>query len=67
MIRPSPLLDDFLKAQSRRKPDHAKNLRIASALLKEAWTLGVFPLADRLEGIELDIEYARVIHVRRPT
>jgi hypothetical protein len=66
MIRRSSLFDEFEESQTRRKVDHARNLRIASALLEEAWAMGVFPLKDPLEGIEVDIKYARVIRVRRP-
>lgn len=67
MIRRSALLDAFEREQDRRKSDHRANLRIANALLKEAWALGVFPLKDPLEGIEIDIEYARVVRVRNST
>ena len=65
MLRRSPLLDEFEESQARRKCDHARNLRIASALLEEAWAMGIFPLKDPLEGIEVDIKYARAIRVRR--
>lgn len=67
MIRRNPLLDEFERAQERRKPDHARNLQIVNGLLEEAWTLGVFPLKNPLEGIEVDIEYARALRcVRKP-
>ena len=68
MIRRSPLHDEFERAQERRPPNHARNLRIADGLLEEAWALGVFPLENPLEGIEVDIEFARALRrVQKPT
>jgi len=39
-----------------------ESLRIYEAMWKEAVALGVLPLADPLEGIEADIELARVLN-----
>ncbi len=36
--------------------------KILNALLQEAWTLGVFPPKDPLEGIEVKIKVARIIN-----
>jgi hypothetical protein len=50
---------DFLK---REKADYYKNLAILEGLWQEAVTLGVFPPADPLEGIEVDLKIAKVIN-----
>jgi hypothetical protein len=40
-------------------------LRIFEALYEEAKQLGVFPLKDPLEGIEVDIRLARALNARK--
>ncbi len=45
-------------------PDYYTNLKIVEALFQEATTLGIFPLSNPLDGIEVDIHYAKVINVR---
>ena len=46
--------------------DYQKNLIIFEALFLEAKSIGVFPLKNPLEGIEVDINLARVLnHVPR--
>lgn len=48
------------RAQIRATPIHiAQNYRIVESLLHEARVLGVFPPADLLEGIEVDLRWAR--------
>ncbi len=49
---------------SQAAPDVLRNLRLLDALYHEARTLGVFPLKDPLDGIEVDIRLARALHVR---
>lgn len=44
-------------------PDYYRNLRIVEALLAEARALGVLPLRDPLDGIEVDIRVAEVMRV----
>jgi len=44
------------------KLDTLKKFRIVEALYKEAVALGVFPLKDSLEGLEVDIRIAKVIN-----
>jgi len=39
-----------------------KKFKIVEALYKEALDLGIFPLKDSLEGIEVDIRIAKVIN-----
>jgi hypothetical protein len=45
-----------------RKADYWENLRIVEALYREAVLLGVFPLKEPLEGLQVDIGMARVIN-----
>jgi hypothetical protein len=60
------LLGAFEKEQIQNsKPDFFKNLRIFEALYEEAKQLGVFPLKDPLEGIEVDIRLAKVLNARK--
>ncbi len=66
MIRRTPLLEDFENEQIRKAPpDYFKNLKIFEALYQEAVNLGVFPLKDPLEGIDVDIRLARALNVRK--
>ena len=44
------------------KLDVKKKFKIVEALYKEAVALGVFPLKDSLEGLEVDIRIAKVIN-----
>jgi len=44
------------------KLDIKKKFKIVEALYEEAVTLGVFPLKDSLEGLEVDIWFAKVIN-----
>jgi len=65
MIKMNSLMEAFEKEQARKsKPDFFKNLRIFEALFEEAKQLGVFPLKDPLEGIDVDIRLAQVLNVR---
>ena len=68
MIKRSNLLDAFEKEQIRQnKADYRENMRIFEALYREAQALGIFPLDDPLEGIEVDIWLARALNVRTPS
>jgi hypothetical protein len=44
------------------KPDYKKNLKIFEELLKEATCLKVFPPANPLEGIEVDIRITKILN-----
>jgi hypothetical protein len=67
MIRNAKLLEKFERDQIRKsKPDYFQNLRIFESLYEEAMHLGIFPLNDPLEGIEVDINLARALNVQRP-
>jgi hypothetical protein len=45
-------------------PDVAANRRVFEAMYRYAVGLGVFPLRDPLEGIEVDVRLAKALHVR---
>ena len=65
MIRRRDLVEAFERELAQRESvDPARNLRIFEALYHEACLLGVFPLRDPLDGIEVDIRLARAINVR---
>lgn len=49
--------------QRSRAPDCAEAARMVELLYEEARSLGVFPLRDPLEGIEVDIRLARALNV----
>ena len=64
MLRKEPLVEAFEKEQIQRmKPDYFRNLKIFEALYEEGKRLGVLPLEDPLEGIDVDIYLAMVLNV----
>jgi hypothetical protein len=66
VIRRTPLLDEFERDQLRRPPsDPETNRRIYAELFERARSLGVFPLADPLEGIDVDIRLAKALNAPR--
>jgi hypothetical protein len=50
---------DFLK---KEKVDIVRSFRMVEALYKEAVTLGVIPLKNPLDGIEVEIKIAKVVN-----
>ena len=50
---------DFLR---KEKVDIVRNFHIVEALYKEAVTLGVIPLKNPLDGIEVDLKIAKVVN-----
>jgi LmbE family N-acetylglucosaminyl deacetylase len=67
MIRNPHIVRAFEDDLARRSPpDHLANLRLAEAMLEEARQLGAWPPANPLEGIEVDVRVARILHVCRP-
>jgi len=64
MVRDGETLRRFEEDLIRREPHRSfqESLQIYEAMWKEAVALGVLPLADPLEGIEADIELARVLN-----
>ena len=68
MIKDDALVRKFEKTQSEiSEPDYFRNLRVFEELYLEAKNLGIFPLKDPLEGIDVDIRVARVLNVRKTT
>ncbi|HMB89604.1 MAG TPA: hypothetical protein VKP65_02075 [Rhodothermales bacterium] len=68
MMKRADLLEAFERDQMRQnQASYLENLRLFEALYREAQTLGVLPLADPLEGIDVDIRLARALHVRTAT
>ena len=50
---------DFLR---KEKVDLVRNFHIVEALYKEAVTLGIIPLKNPLDGIEVDLKIAEVVN-----
>jgi hypothetical protein len=68
MIKRTDLLEAFEREQIRKNDaSYLDNLRLFEALYREAQALGVLPLADPLEGIDVDIRLAQALHVRTVT
>lgn len=58
------MVQEFEDALLRSEPpDYFRNLRIVEALLAEARALGVLPLRNPLDGIDVDIRVAEVMRV----
>ena len=51
--------NDFLREE---KVDSVRNFHIVEALYKEAVTLGVIPLKNHLDGIQVDLKIAKVVN-----
>lgn len=51
--------DNLIK---KDKLSYEQKLNIFEAMWEEAMTLGVFPLKNPLEGIEIDIQIARIVN-----
>jgi hypothetical protein len=63
MIKDHKKLQQFEKNLIRNtKVNPLHNFRIIESLHAEATALGVFPLQNPLEGIEVDIKIARVVN-----
>ena len=63
MIKDVKLLAEFEEDQIRaEKLSHTKALALFEAMWREGLTLGVLPLENPLEGIEVDIRIARILN-----
>jgi hypothetical protein len=63
MIKDAKLLEAFNDALLRKeKLDYAAALRIFEGMCEEGRKLGVLPLKDPLEGIEVEIRIARILN-----
>jgi hypothetical protein len=68
MIKDVRLLAEFEDDEIRKEQsDYGSALRLFEAMWKEAMLLGVLPLKDPLEGIEVDIKIARILNDVRST
>ncbi len=67
MIKNHHVVDLFENSLARLSVvDYQRNLQIFESLYREACSLGVLPLKDPLDGIDLDIRLARIMNVRKP-
>ncbi len=63
MIKNYKKLQQFeRKLLKKEKVDIMQNFKIVEALYKEAVALGIFPLKNPLEGLEIDIKIAKVVN-----
>ena len=69
MVRDADTLRRFEEDLIRREArgSFRESLQLYEAMWKEAVTLGVLPLSDPLDGIEADIELARVLNSLKAT
>jgi len=62
MIRDDEFQEFEIELLRIGKLDLKKKFKILEALYKEAVALGVFPLRDSLEGLDVDIRVAKVVN-----
>jgi hypothetical protein len=63
MIKNSRLLEKFARVElQKEKLDYGSALRIFEGMWRKGLALGVLPLKDPLEGIEVDIRIARMLN-----
>lgn len=64
MVRDGDTLRRFEEDLIRKEPQRSirEALQLYEAMWKEGVTLGILPLSDPLDGIEADIELARVLN-----
>ena len=62
LLKRSGLLKFELDLLRGEKVDIARNFRIVEALYNEAVTLGIIPLKNPLDGIEVDLKIAKVVN-----
>lgn len=62
MLKKAEDLEKLNRRLRREKTDYKENLRIVNALYQEAVALGVFPLQNPLDGIEVDKKIAYAVN-----
>ncbi|MBI4722516.1 MAG: hypothetical protein HY769_05900 [Candidatus Stahlbacteria bacterium] len=63
MVKNRKLLAKFEHEQRKRnKLSYTQALKIYESMWKEAKELGIFPLKDPMEGIEVDIKIAKILN-----
>jgi len=58
----SDLVEFEINLLRKEKVDYKRNLRIVDALYHEAVALGILPLRNPLDGIEVDLRIAKVVN-----
>jgi len=67
MVKDKTTLNRFYKRLAgREKISYHKAVAIYEALYREAVSLGVIPAHNRLEGLEVNIRMAKIIHGLKP-
>ncbi|MCX7919071.1 MAG: hypothetical protein N3A72_05575 [bacterium] len=68
MIKNTKMWEQFRRAEIRKeKVDIRRNFQIVNALYQEAKSLGILPVKDPLEGLEIKIKIAKVVNSVRQT
>jgi hypothetical protein len=63
VVKDGNLLAEFERAYAAsEKPDYFEGLKIFEAMWREGLSLGVLPLKDPLEGIEVDVRIAGILN-----
>jgi len=63
MIKDYKIIEKLEKDLAAKElPDIKRNYRIIAAMYEEAKMLGIFPLKNELDGIEIDIKIAGVLN-----
>jgi hypothetical protein len=63
MIKASGLLEEFNRDEIRKdRLDYLSALNLFEGMWREGMSLGVLPLRDPLEGIDVDIRIARMLN-----
>lgn len=62
MIKKGEFQKFEMRLLRKEKADIMKNFQIISALYDEAIALGVLPLKNPLDGLEIDIKIAKVVN-----
>lgn len=63
MIRNSKIVHEFEKELIiKEKPDVMKNFHMVDSMYEEAVALGVIPMKDPLDGLEIDLKIAKVVN-----
>ncbi len=64
MIKDTEAWQAWEREQVRNTPvDFEQNARILDAMYEQARAMGLFPLADPLEGLDAKIKFAKAINV----
>ena len=62
MIKAKEFREFELTLLRKEKTDIKRNIKILEALYEEAVALGVFPLRDPLDGLDVDLRIAKVVN-----